>query len=43
MLRVEKLDEDLKQREKIILELEKIPKEKQEKNKTKLSKDLRNQ
>ena len=45
MLRVEKLNEDLKQREKIILETEKILKEKQEKDETKSSTedDLKNQ
>jgi hypothetical protein len=39
MLSVEKLNEDLKQREAIILEIEKILKNKQENDKTKLSKD----
>jgi hypothetical protein len=40
MLRVEKLNEDLKQREKIILEMGKILKEKQGKDKTKSSKKI---
>ncbi len=39
MLRIEKLNEDLKQREKIILEREKILKGKQEKDETKLPKE----
>jgi hypothetical protein len=36
MLGIDKLNEDLKQRKKIILAMEKILKEKQEKDKTKL-------
>jgi hypothetical protein len=40
MLRVEKLNEDLKKREKIILVTEKFLKEKQEKDKTKLSESV---